>query len=100
MSNSACRLHSNRLLLLFLLHIILLVYIIYIISNLFFENQPNEICSYLSEKASKGRFLKPGKLQIHSDKGKGKEKMKERGEGKEKMKERGEGKEKRRKKEE
>ena len=60
----------------------LLLYIIYIISNLSFENQPNEICSYLSEKASKGRFLKPGKLQIHSNEGKGKEKKKERGEGK------------------
>ena len=23
------------------------------------ENQPNEICSHLTEKASKGRFLKP-----------------------------------------
>ena len=48
----------------------------YIISNPFFENQPNEICSYLSEKASKGRFLKPQKLQIHSNEGKGKEKKK------------------------
>ena len=27
------------------------------ISNRFFENQPNEICSHLSEKASKGMFL-------------------------------------------
>ena len=27
------------------------------ISNLFFENQPNEICSHLREKVSKGRFL-------------------------------------------
>ena len=43
----------------------------------FFENQPNEICSYLSEKMSKGRFLKPEKLQNHSKKGKGKEKKKE-----------------------
>ena len=33
-------------------------------SNRFFENQPNKICSHLSEKASKGRFFKPGKLQI------------------------------------
>ena len=32
--------------------------IIYI-SSRFFENQPDEICSHLSEKASKGRFLKP-----------------------------------------
>ena len=43
----------------------------------FFENQPNKICSYLSEKMSKGRFLKPEKLQNHSKKGKGKEKKKE-----------------------
>ena len=38
----------------------------------FFENQPNESCSHLSEKASKGRFLKPEKLQNHSNEGKGK----------------------------
>ena len=53
------------------------------ISNRFFENQLKEICSHLSEKASKGRFLKPEKLQNHSNEGKGKEKKKERGEGKE-----------------
>ena len=33
--------------------------IYYSISNRFLENQPNEICSHLTEKASKGRFLKP-----------------------------------------
>ena len=49
------------------------------ISSRFFENQLNEICSHLSEKASKGRFLKPEKLQNHSNEGKGKEKKKERG---------------------
>ena len=43
---------------------------IYCISSQFFENQPNEICSHLSEKVSKGRFLKPKKLQNHSDEGK------------------------------
>ena len=37
----------------------------------------------MSEKASKGMFLKPEKLQNHGNKGKGKEKKKERGEGKE-----------------
>ena len=47
---------------------------IYCISSQFFENQPNEICSHLSEKVSKGRFLKPEKLQNHSHEGKGKEK--------------------------
>ena len=49
----------------------------------FFENQPNEICSHLSEKTSKGRFLKHEKLQNQSKKGKGKEKKKEWGEEKE-----------------
>ena len=42
----------------------------------FFENQPNEICSHLCEKASKGRFPKTEKLQNHSNEGKGKEKKK------------------------
>ena len=53
------------------------------ISNRSFENQPNEICSHLSEKASKGRFLKPEVLQNHNNEGKGEEKKKDRGEGKE-----------------
>ena len=52
-------------------------------SSRVFENQPLKISSYLSEKASKGRFLKPEKLQNHSNEGKGKEKKKEQGEGKE-----------------
>ena len=60
--------------------------IYYSISNRFLENQPNEICSHLTEKASKGRFLKPEKLQNHSNEGKGKEKEEERGEGKEEKK--------------
>ena len=42
----------------------------------FFENQPNEICSHLSEKPSKGRFLIPDKLQNHTNEGKGKERKK------------------------
>ena len=50
------------------------------------ENQPNEICSHLSEKASKGRFLKPKKLRNYSNKGKGQEKKKERGQGNEEKK--------------
>ena len=49
----------------------------------FFENYPNEICSHLCEKASKGTFLKSEILQNHSNEGKGKDKRKERGEGKE-----------------
>ena len=49
------------------------------ISSGFFENQPNEICSYSSEKASKGRFLKLEKFQKHRNERKGKEKKKERG---------------------
>ena len=56
------------------------------ISNRFFENQPNEFCSRLSEKGSKGRFLKLEKLQNRSNEGKGKEKKKEPGEGKEEKK--------------
>ena len=48
------------------------------ISSRFFENQPNEICSGLSEEASKCRFLKAEKLESHSNAGKGKEKKKER----------------------
>ena len=49
------------------------------ISSRFFENQPNEICSHLSEKASKGRLFGPDKLQNNTNEGKGKEKKKERG---------------------
>ena len=37
----------------------------------------------MSERSSKGRFLKPDKLQSHSNEVKGKRKKKERGEGKE-----------------
>ena len=55
---------------------------IYICSQ-FFENQPNEICSHLSEKASKVGFSKPEKLQSHSNEGKGEEGKKKRREGKE-----------------
>ena len=47
------------------------------IPSRFFENQPNEICSHLSEKASKGMFLKPEKLLNHSNEGKGKRKSEE-----------------------
>ena len=36
-------------------------------SSRFFENQPSEICSHLSEKASKGRFFGLDKLQNHSN---------------------------------
>ena len=54
------------------------------ISDRFFKNQPNDICRHLSEKASKDRFLGPDNLQNHTNKGKGKEKKKERGGRKEK----------------
>ena len=47
----------------------------------FFETLPNEICSHLSEKTSKGRFFKPQKLRNRRNEGKRKEQ--ERGEGKE-----------------
>ena len=40
------------------------------ISSRFFENQPNEICSHLSEKASKGRLFGPDKLQNNTNEGK------------------------------
>ena len=40
----------------------------------------------MSENVLKGMFLKPEKLQNHSNEGKGKEKKKERGEGKEQKK--------------
>ena len=49
-------------------------------SRRFFDNQPNEICSHLSEKALEGTFLKPEKLPNHSNEGKGRQKKKERGE--------------------
>ena len=52
------------------------------ISSRFFENQPNEICSHFSVKASKGWFLNPEKFQNHSNEGKGDQKNKERGEEK------------------
>ena len=55
-------------------------------SNQLFENQCNKICSYLSEKASKGTFLKHEKLQNHSNEERGKDKKKEQGEGKEEKK--------------
>ena len=45
----------------------------------------------MSEKASKGRFRKPEKLQNHTNEGKGKEKTKEPGEGKEKKKKKSNG---------
>ena len=38
---------------------LLIKYNYYSISKRFLENRPNEICSHLTEKASKGRFLKP-----------------------------------------
>ena len=49
---------------------------------------PNKNFSCLSEKTSKGMFLKPEELQNHSNEEKGKEKKKEWGEGKEEMKKR------------
>ena len=52
----------------------------------FDKNQPYEIFSHLSEKPSKGRFLKPEMLKNHSKDRKGKEKTKEREEGKEEKK--------------
>lgn len=42
-------------------------------SSRFFQNQPSEICSRLSEKASKGSFWAPDKAQNPTNEGKGKE---------------------------
>ena len=47
------------------------------LSSRFFENQPNEICSHLSEKASKGMFHKPKKLIVTKEKEKRKRKSEE-----------------------
>ena len=49
-----------------------------------FENQPNEICSHLCEKASIGTCLKTEKLQNHSKK----EKERRKGKSEEKEKRR------------
>ena len=42
-------------------------------------NEPNESCSHLSEKRSRGRFFVPDRLENHSNEGKAKKKKKERG---------------------
>ena len=60
-----------------------MIYIYIYIYSHFFKNQPNEICSHLSEKASKVGFFKPEKLQSHSNEGKREEGKKKRREGKE-----------------
>ena len=62
-------------------------YFLLFISSLFLGKESTEICRLLSEKASKGRFLGPYKLQNDSNEGKGKEKKRERGEGKEEKRE-------------
>ena len=49
------------------------------------------MCSHLSEKVSKGRFLKLENLQNHSNEVKGKEKKKEQEEGKEEKKKKSNG---------
>ena len=44
------------------------------------SNQPKEICSHLTEKASKGRFLKPengSKITVTKEKERGKRKSEE-----------------------
>ena len=40
------------------------------LSTRFYENEPNEICSYLSEKGSKGRVFAPDQLENHTSRGK------------------------------
>ena len=44
------------------------------ISSLFFEYEPTEICSHLSEKGPSGRFFAPDKLKNHTYERKGNEK--------------------------
>ena len=42
------------------------------LSTRFYENKPNEISNYLSEKGSKGRFFfSPDQLENHTNQGKG-----------------------------
>ena len=68
---------------------LLIKYIINSISNRFLENQPNEICSHLTEKASKGRFLKPengSKITVTKEKERRKRKIEEIRKGEEKKK--------------
>ena len=43
------------------------------ISSRFFENEPNEICSHLSEKGPNGSFFAPDKLKSHTSKGRNEE---------------------------
>ena len=40
------------------------------LSTRFYENEPNEMCSYLSEKESKGRFFAPNQLENYTSQGK------------------------------
>ena len=74
------------MLLLITMMMIYIFLIFYIISSRFFWKPPFEICSHLSEKASKGSLLKPEKLQNHSIERKGKDTKNERGEGKKEKK--------------
>ena len=39
------------------------------LSTRFYENEPNEMCSYLSEKGSKGRFFAPNQLENYTSQG-------------------------------
>ena len=52
------------------------IYIYIYRSSWFFENQPNKICSHLSETASNGRFFDPENLQNHLTKEKERRKRK------------------------
>ena len=53
------------------------------LTNFLKTNLRKLVVNCISERPSKGRFLKPDKLQNHSNEGKGKERKKERREGKE-----------------
>ena len=56
-------------------------YFVIIFSSIFFENEPTEICSHLSEKGPSGSFLLLISLKNHTNERKGNEKKKEKERG-------------------
>ena len=60
-----------------------------VVISRFFESEPNDIYSHVSEKGSKGRFFCARNLENHNIERKGKEKKKELGGRKEKKRKKG-----------
>ena len=60
-----------------------------VVISRFFESEPNDIYSHVSEKGSKGRFFCAKNLENHNIERKGKEKKKELGGRKEKKRKKG-----------